>query len=78
MQYREKNRFAAELQHVKKLQELLPICAACKKIRDDRGYWNEIESYTYIEDHSDAQFTHGLCEECSEEIYGQEAWFIKN
>ncbi len=47
---------------VKTLSGLLPICAGCKKIRDDQGYWNQIE--TYIARHSDATFTHGLCPEC--------------
>lgn len=57
------------LAKVKTLSGLLPICAACKKIRDDKGYWNRIESY--IRDHSEAQFTHGLCPDCAEKIYGK-------
>ena len=44
--------------NVKTLKGLLPICASCKKIRDDRGYWKQIESY--IREHSDAEFTHGI------------------
>jgi hypothetical protein len=52
---------------VKTLSGLLPICASCKKIRDDRGYWNQIE--TYISDHSEADFSHGLCPECAEKLY---------
>jgi len=55
------------LARVKTLSGLLPICASCKKIRDDRGYWNQIESY--IRDHSEAQFTHGLCPECMSRLY---------
>jgi DNA-binding NarL/FixJ family response regulator len=47
---------------VKTLTGLLPICAVCKKIRDDTGYWNQLEAY--IEAHSDAEFTHGLCPAC--------------
>lgn len=78
-QYNEKNKLAEELQqtlhYVKKLQGLLPICASCKKIRDDKGYWSSIESY--IEDHSEVKFSHGLCEECSDKLYGQEDWYIK-
>lgn len=78
-QFEEKKKYASELkltlQHVKKLQGLLPICASCKKIRDDKGYWNQIE--LYIEDNSDVQFSHGLCEECSEKLYGQETWYKK-
>ena len=55
------------LQEIKTLSGLLPICASCKKIRDDKGYWNQIENY--IEQHSDAQFSHSLCPECLEEHY---------
>jgi len=50
------------LGHVKNLSGLLPICASCKRIRDDQGYWQQVE--TYITRHSDAVFTHGLCPEC--------------
>jgi DNA-binding NarL/FixJ family response regulator len=52
---------------VKTLKGLLPICAACKKIRDDNGYWNQLEAY--IETHSDAEFTHGLCPECRRRMF---------
>lgn len=73
-QYDIKNKITKELKesltHVKKLQGLLPICASCKKVRDDKGYWNELESY--IENHTDAQFTHGICEECAFKLYGYE------
>ncbi|HOO45484.1 MAG TPA: MCP four helix bundle domain-containing protein [Deltaproteobacteria bacterium] len=57
------------LTEVRKLSGFLPICASCKKIRDDKGYWNQIESY--IRDHSEAQFSHSLCPECSEKLYGE-------
>jgi PAS domain S-box-containing protein len=50
------------LQEVKTLSGLLPICASCKKVRDDSGYWNQIE--TYVARHSSATFSHGLCPEC--------------
>ncbi len=50
------------LAHVKQLRGLLPICAYCKKVRDDRDYWEQIE--TYVTRHSDAQFSHGICPEC--------------
>jgi len=63
----EKNRLEAALSQIKTLSGLLPICANCKKIRDDRGYWNQIESY--IRDHSDARFTHGICPECLKKLY---------
>jgi len=55
------------LERVKLLSGLLPICSSCKKIRDDSGYWNQIEEY--IRDHSDAQFTHSLCPECVRRLY---------
>jgi len=54
---------------------LLPICSSCKKIRDDRGYWNQIE--TYISTHSEAMFSHSLCPECAEKLYGHQEWFRK-
>ena len=52
------------LARVKQLQGLLPICSYCKKVRDDRNYWQQVEGY--IEGHSDARFTHGICPECRE------------
>jgi PAS domain S-box-containing protein len=54
------------LADIKTLRGMLPICAWCKKIRDDRGYWNQIEEY--ISDHSDARFTHGICPECQKKL----------
>ena len=67
----ERDNLISELQQamseVKMLSGLLPICASCKKIRDDKGSWNQIESY--IQDHSEAEFTHGLCPECAEKLY---------
>jgi hypothetical protein len=50
------------LSKVKTLTGLMPICASCKKIRDDSGYWSQVEEY--ITEHSDARFSHGLCPEC--------------
>ena len=52
------------MSEVKTLSGFLPICASCKKIRDDKGYWNQIESY--IRDHSEAEFSHGICPDCYE------------
>jgi hypothetical protein len=60
-------RLEKALSEVKTLEGLLPICAACKKVRDDRGYWNQIEAY--IQDRADARFTHSVCPECIEELY---------
>jgi hypothetical protein len=57
----------ASLAKVKRLRGLLPICSACKKIRDDKGYWNQIESYIAM--HSEADFSHGICPECAERLY---------
>lgn len=50
------------LEQIKTLRGLLPICAWCKRIRDDRGYWKQVE--TYIQEHTDANFTHGICPDC--------------
>jgi len=55
------------LGEIKTLSGLLPICSHCKKIRDDGGYWNQIESY--ISEHSDVVFSHGLCPQCSKKFY---------
>jgi len=63
------------LDEVKTLSGFLPICATCKKIRDDRGYWKQIEGY--IQEHSDAQFSHGICPECAEKMYGDQDWYQK-
>ncbi len=74
----ELNRVNAELQarneelqvalaQVKRLRGLLPICASCKKIRDDDGYWRQIE--VYIRDHSEAEFSHALCPDCTRTLY---------
>ena len=67
----ERNRYIKELREalkkVKQLGGMLPICSHCKKIRDDKGYWNQIESY--IQDHSEAEFSHGICQECAKKYY---------
>jgi len=68
---KEKEGLIAKLQEtlsqVKQLSGLIPICALCKKIRDDKGYWNQIESY--IKRHSEANFSHGLCPDCAKKLY---------
>jgi len=56
------------LAKVRVMSGIIPICASCKKIRDDRGYWNQVEMF--IRDHSDAMFSHGTCPECVENLYG--------
>jgi transcriptional regulator with GAF, ATPase, and Fis domain len=63
------NELQIALANVKQLKGLLPICCQCKKIRDDRGYWNRIE--TYISEHTDADFSHGYCPECANEFRRQ-------
>jgi PAS domain S-box-containing protein len=63
------------LAKVKTLSGMLPICAKCKKIRDGGGYWNQIESY--LERHTDADFTHGYCPDCMDEMYGEKEWYKK-
>lgn len=52
---------------IKRLRGLLPICSSCKKIKDDAGYWNQIE--VYICEHSEAEFTHGICPDCLKRLY---------
>jgi PAS domain S-box-containing protein len=67
----ERERLIEQLQQalaqVKALSGFLPICASCKKIRDDQGYWQQLESY--IRDHSEAEFSHGLCPDCARRLY---------
>ncbi|MCX5814130.1 MAG: PAS domain-containing protein [Proteobacteria bacterium] len=67
----EREKLILELQEafskVKMLSGLLPVCASCKKIRNDKGYWEQIE--VYIRDHSEATFTHGICPACAEQLY---------
>jgi len=53
--------------NIKTLKGLVPICSSCKKIRDDKGYWQLVD--VYVSEHSEAQFSHGLCEECSRKLY---------
>lgn len=55
------------LEDIKILRGFLPICASCKKIRDDKGYWNQIESY--IHEHSEADFSHSICPDCAQRLY---------
>jgi len=63
------------LTNVKLLQGLLPICCYCKKIRNDQNYWEQVDSY--ISDHSEAQFTHGICPECRDKIVKPELERLK-
>jgi DNA-binding NarL/FixJ family response regulator len=67
----ERDRLIGELQealaNIKTLSGLIPICAGCKKIRDDQGYWSQVE--IYVAKHSGAKFTHGICPECTRRLY---------
>jgi membrane protein implicated in regulation of membrane protease activity len=67
----ERERLIAELQEalsgIRTLKGMLPICSSCKKIRDDKGYWNQIEAY--VSEHTEAEFTHGICPECAKKLY---------
>ncbi len=55
------------MEHIRTLQGLLPVCSLCKKVRDDKGYWNQIE--TYLSEHADIRVTHGLCPDCAQKLY---------
>jgi DNA-binding NtrC family response regulator len=67
----EREKLSSELRQamarIKTLSGLLPICAACKKIRDDQGFWHQVEEY--VRAHTDAEFTHGLCPKCADKLY---------
>lgn len=60
-------KLADALSKVKLLSGMLPICSGCKKIRDDQGYWSQVEGY--IQKHSEATFTHGMCPDCIKKLY---------
>jgi len=57
------------IDQIKTLRGIIPICANCKKIRDDQGYWNQLE--VYVRDHTEADFSHSICPECINELYPQ-------
>jgi PAS domain S-box-containing protein len=61
------------LDEIKTLQGIIPICSSCKKIRGDEGFWSQIEEY--IKEHSGAEFTHSICPDCKEELYGDQEWY---
>lgn len=70
------NELEEALANIKMLKGLVPICGKCKKIRDDKGFWNQLESY--IEEHTEVLFSHGLCPGCMEDLYGKQKWYIKS
>lgn len=61
------------LADIRQLEGIIPICSGCKKIRDDKGYWQQVEQY--VETHSHARFSHSMCPDCLESYYGDEDWF---
>ncbi len=67
----ERKKLLTQLEHsmreIRKLRGFLPICANCKKIRDDKGYWTQVE--VYISSHSETEFSHGICPECAQKLY---------
>ena len=77
---KEREKLIGELQQalseIKTLRGFLPICASCKKIRDDEGYWQQIEEY--IQDRSDAQFSHSICPECCRKLYPERKIYLEN
>ncbi|HDP95987.1 MAG TPA: hypothetical protein ENN40_11610 [Candidatus Aminicenantes bacterium] len=56
-----------KIAEIRSLQGILPICSHCKKVRNDKGYWEQVEMY--IQTHSDARFSHGICPECAGKLY---------
>jgi PAS domain S-box-containing protein len=63
----ERRRLQQALDEVRTLRGIVPICANCKKIRDDKGFWNQVEKY--VSDHTEAKFSHGICPDCMEKLY---------
>ncbi len=61
------------LSELKTLKGILPICSHCKNIRDDKGSWKELEDF--IQDHSEAEFSHGICPDCIKKYYSNEEWY---
>jgi PAS domain S-box-containing protein len=76
----ERERLIVKLQsalaEVKTLSGIIPICANCKKVRDDKGYWEQVESY--VSHHTNAQFSHGVCPDCVEKLYPEQAERLRN
>ena len=64
---------AKAVAEIHQLKGIIPICSGCKRIRDDKGYWQQVEQY--VEDHSHARFSHSMCPNCMESYYGDEDWF---
>jgi hypothetical protein len=67
--WRKNREYATQLGQIHMLRRLIPICASCKKIRDDKGHWRQLE--TYFHEHADVEFTHGMCPACVHRLYGK-------
>jgi len=67
------NKLEKVLAEIKTLKGIVPICSFCKKIRDDKGFWNQVEKY--VQEHSNAEFSHSVCPECMKEHYSM---FLEN
>lgn len=65
--HRKNNELREANKKIKTLSGIIPVCMHCKGIRDDKGSWNQLEEY--ITEHSDAQFSHGICDKCLKELY---------
>lgn len=63
------------LEEIKTLRGIIPLCSCCKKIRDDKGYWQQVDQY--ITEHTEAVISHGMCLQCSDELYGGLEWYEK-
>jgi len=65
--YKERDKLKKALEEIKTLEGIVPICSFCKKIRDDKGFWNQVESY--VAKHTEAEFSHSICPSCMKENY---------
>ena len=66
-------RLKKQLEEIRTLQGILPICSSCKSVRDDAGYWVQVEAY--VTSHTGAHFSHGICPGCMETMYGDQEWY---
>jgi len=72
---KQQDELEAALAEVKKLSGIIPICSVCKQIRNEKGYWQQVEQY--IAERSTAQFSHALCQKCADQLYGDQDWYQK-
>lgn len=72
----DKEKLQKALDEIRVLKGMVPICASCKRIRDDKGFWTRIEAY--MKKHSDVEFSHGICPECAEKMYPSKMWNGRN